>query len=80
MLAPIAQNQSFSVNDENGRINNEKDDKRKKLHKSLSHHNYNSKRTIVNYDRLNKTASTGNVFSRLMHSEPHVQTKNISNG
>ncbi|CAF0836840.1 unnamed protein product [Adineta ricciae] len=68
ILAPIVQNQSFSVNDENGRINNEKDDKRKKLHKSLSHHNYNSKKTIVNYDRLKKTVSTGNVFSRLMHS------------
>jgi hypothetical protein len=46
----------------------------KKLYKSRSHNiNDNSKNTNLGLEQVHKTPSGSNVFSRLMHSEPHVQ-------
>ena len=43
-----------------------------KIYKSSSDINDNSKIPNTVHEQINKT-SNSNVFSRLMHSEPHVQ-------
>ncbi len=48
---------------------------RGKLHKSSSNINDHSKHKNLGHEQINKTSSNSNVFSRLMHSEPHVQLK-----
>jgi hypothetical protein len=65
------QDQSISMNDDNGQITN-KNEHMKTLDKSSSH---NSKRLNTHNDYINKTSSTSNVLSRLMHSELHVQKR-----
>lgn len=47
---------------------------RRKLHKSSSNINEHSKNSSLAYDQFHKTPSSSNVFSRLMHSEPHAHT------
>ncbi|CAF3823729.1 unnamed protein product [Adineta steineri] len=66
---------SISMNDDHGEIPDKSFYTSKKLSKSSSHHNNNSKKANTNTDSINKTSSTSNVFSRLMHSELHVQNK-----
>jgi hypothetical protein len=63
------QDQSISMNDDhipvtNNNLDNDDDD---------DDQNDNSKKTNNDDDdQIHKTSSTSNVFSRLMHSEPHV--------
>jgi len=73
--------QSLSINDDNGRLTNKKtedddaddDNNEKKLYKSYSNINDNSKNINLGIEQIHKTSSGSNIFSRLMHSEPHVQ-------
>jgi hypothetical protein len=69
---------SISINDDNGQMTNKKtddeDNNDKKLYKSSSDINDNSKNTNLVHEQTNKT-SNSNVFSRIIHSEPHVQKK-----
>jgi len=69
-IGQTIQDQSISMNDDNGqRINkiadDDDDDDDDDDNEEEYNHNDNSKRI----------SSNSNVFSRLMHSEPHVQIK-----
>ncbi len=64
-LGQTIQDQSISMNDDNGQMINKIDDDDDD---EENNHNDNSK----------KTSSNSNVFSRLMHSEPHVQKNKIT--
>lgn len=68
------QDQSISMNDDHGQTINKylDDDDDENLYKSPVNHNDNSKTSNTNNNYINKTSSNSNVFSRLMHSEPHV--------
>jgi hypothetical protein len=69
--------QSISINDDNGQLTNQKTDddvnnNETKIYKSSSNILDNSRNTIMVQEQIQKTSSNSNVFSRLMHSEPHV--------
>ena len=61
------------MNDDIGQMTNKKtDDEDNKIYKSSSDINDNSKTPNTVHQQTNKT-SNSNVFSRFIHSEPHVQ-------
>jgi hypothetical protein len=67
-IGQTIQDQSISMNDDNEQIINKIDDD--DYDDEENNHNDNSK----------KISSNSNVFSRLMHSEPHVQNNKKTNG
>ncbi|CAF1059136.1 unnamed protein product [Rotaria sordida] len=76
------QDQSISMNDDyvpmtTKYIDYEENNNNKKLYKSSSTRNANSKKTNANNDYVNKTSSSSNVFSRLMHSVCRRTSKDI---
>jgi hypothetical protein len=67
-IGQTIQEPSISMQDDNGQMTDKTIDE-------SSNHNKNSKKTTLDNNHINKTSSNSNVFSRLMHSEPHVQIK-----
>ena len=67
-----------SKKDENDDVDDDDDDDDKQtekdLYKTSSHINQTTRTNNTGLEQVVKTASTPNVFSRLMHSEQHVQT------
>jgi hypothetical protein len=59
--------------DDNGQRTNKKLDYDKKLSRTSLNINDKSKMTNLVDEQIYKTSSNSNVFSRIMHSEPHVQ-------
>ncbi len=59
--------------DDNGQMTNKKLDYDKKLSRTSLNINDKSKMTNLVDEQIYKTSSNPNVFSRIMHSEPHVQ-------
>jgi len=71
----ITLGQSIGMNDDddNGQMTNKKLDYDKKLSRTSLNINDKSKMKNLVDEQIYKTSSNSNVFSRIMHSEPHVQ-------
>jgi hypothetical protein len=81
-LGQTNQDQSISMNDDNNIQMTSKylhDDEEENNYKNPSNRHDNSNKTNMDNDYVNKTSSSNsNVFSRLMHSEPHVENNQIN--